>query len=235
MNKFFDKVGIEIEGGWLDVKRVHPFFKGDSSSVVPGFFHISQAGVLGNHPIYTYPVCGEINSEPLDGRTKIYKWLKNCYPDGFADATAIHMHVSFPKLSDYAKIMTEHFCDIVIERFGEFGKNEVDGKDAAAASFWKRFHGQNQWSQRGFGDIYHSSKSRAFNFRAFLGDNWGHRKYKTFEFRMMPTFEKRTTAHKGIKLYLDIIKEVLHKNSPPKDQVQNSLETLKTLPTGIPE
>jgi len=230
----FKAVGIEIEGGWKNVERVAKWFKSDSSAVVPGYQHVHnlhKGDYLINPP--KTPVSGEVNSEPYAQTGSLHSWIERAHPDGVADTCGVHIHTSFNTLTDYAKIMTETFYNRLTARMMRFGNEEVNGKDAAETSFWRRFWGFNGYSQRGFVHVLYGNKNWGVNYGAFRGDNEGLRKYKTFEMRIFPSFARAETTHKGVEAYLEVINETLNEHPPFQPEIEVALKNLKGLHSDV--
>lgn len=249
MNNLLKAIGVEIEGGWNDVSKVLKYFHSDWSTPIEGFKNIEHILPYGDYHVdnyiiervqkeISYPVHGEVASEPLPNLREVYRWVNKVHPQGFARTCGIHVHTSFHNLTQYAKIMTPHFYNLMIERMEEFGKKEVNGKDGAEENFWHRWSGKNlEYAARRFEYCtdYNQRKNNLIHYGAFVrGGNYGKFRHQTFEFRLLPSFEKAATTRKGISAYLKTIKECLTKNQPPKEEWEKSLGILKGVAPEIP-
>ena len=229
MNNPFRQIGIEIEGGWLNTERVREYFKDDYSVEIPNFV---RSGMVSPTPdcVYTY-ASGEVASPPCDTLEELFAFVDKAHPDAVNESCGIHIHTSFNTLDEYAKVMTPHFYDMLLLRMESFGLKEL-GEDGAKDAFWKRMRGELKWIQKGFyyaDDLEKAKKNLQMNYGAFRSNNLGKRKHQTFEFRILPSFEKSITTLKGVHAYLNVLGEVLNTNPPPTEQFEFSAHLLQNM------
>lgn len=128
--KYINLIGIELEGGWKNIKTSKDvIYKSDHSVEIRDYY---------------YDHIGEINSIPLQFE-QVESWIKSYCPDKVNKTCGLHVHVSFKNFSDYVRLMDNKFYDYFIECMVNWGKEQ---NFPANHLFWNRLKGKNNFCRK---------------------------------------------------------------------------------------
>lgn len=135
-----DKIGIELEGGWVAAPRGVNIIRDGSVA----FTESEQLKMPLAH-------VGELPSPPLsldkDAGTYFEKWLKVSYPHAVNQTCGMHVHMSLKNVFSYNRLMTPKFQDTVISYIGKWATREGFDK---GHPIWHRLAGNSEYCQRVF-------------------------------------------------------------------------------------
>jgi hypothetical protein len=217
--KYIDKVGIELEGGWLD----RPARIKDDISV-----QITDPPPTCNHECHC-PECfpkgslcgkkqyntGEVASNPISPRYAP-RWVRKAYPDTHNQTCGLHIHTSFKSIKDYKKLMDKKFYEFFLKRFKKWGEER---KLPSNHPFWPRLRGENRFCYEGFipeEQVQIKVKNDGNRRSNVTGKeirrthlNYCYELHRTLECRMLPMFETPELANEAIEEYIQCIEDYL--------------------------
>lgn len=207
--EFIDKIGVELEGGWIDQfpEEDPTEIYADHSVHLGGFAHI-----------------GEVASKPLS-LEEVLDWTSSHYPDGSDGTCGMHVHISTKRDEDYAKLVaTPHF----FMKFLLWGKAFTDALSKEKAGdqklFLDRLSGKNRFCalkfipmrqvnlkvKGGGNNIDSNPRYAMLNFAKGI--------HGTMENRTFPIFSKET-ALLAIKEYVEMVEKFLKERDVQKVEV----------------
>ncbi len=160
--RYIDKMGIELEGGWHN----RPAGCGSDGSV-------SVAGMQ----------TGEMVSRPIAELSDALAWMKEFYPDGTSHTCGMHVHFSFRRPSDYARLMDKPFHDFFKTEMRKFGIERA----ITNQNFWKRLDGDNTYCQDKWQPELQAKQTMKNAGVRYAHWNFCHKLHGTVECRMLPT------------------------------------------------
>jgi len=190
---FINKVGIELEGGWHQLKDT---------------LHIVHDGSVNIEAPYT----GEVVSKPLAPH-KIEEWLYFAYPDVLNETCGLHVHVSVKKPLYYAHLMELEFQTYLLEALLKWGHKTKIRKDHP---FWKRMKGENTYASFNFWPERQWNKKEHHGER-YTALNYTWARFKTVECRVLPGFKQKETALEAIFTVIDAFESFLESKKDFKD------------------
>ncbi len=187
--KFYDKVGIEIEGRWHDISEARRA-AGDWSADTTGDGSISRS-------FATAASSMEIRTNP-GTISHALKQLLALYPDETDSSCGMHVHISFADPLFCTQLMTNEFFEYFRGRFAAWG--EAQGF-LPSSNFFKRLRGENSFCQINTvaADPFNVDRYRQLNFSAWHS-------HKTLECRLLPMF--RDSRH-GVSAVLELM-DIIH-------------------------
>lgn len=189
---FINKVGLELEGGWTDIRG----------------FHLVHDGSVN----IDAPFVGEVVSKPLEP-SGIETWLFNAYPDVLNETCGLHVHVSVKNPLYYAHLMELEFQEYLIKALITWG-NKI--KIRADHPFWSRVRGENTYASFNFWPErqwdrkeHHGERYTALNY------TWA--RFQTVECRVLPGFKQKECALGAIFAVIDAFETFLETKKDFKD------------------
>ncbi|MBW6469638.1 MAG: hypothetical protein K0A90_00270 [Methanosarcinaceae archaeon] len=201
--KYINKIGIEIEGGWIH-SFILKYLKGDGSVHINNMRCYDDDDDEDEDYNEPYGYSGEVCSEPINIQEGI-EYINNYYPDEFNETCGIHFHISF-KNNKYASILTDkRFYEMFIKDFTVWGlKQKID----SSSLFWTRLNGKNQFCKNIFNPdgqiLQNDSRYTQINFCSL-------KKHNTVEFRVFPVFDKKHQTVSALKKLVSIINKFIDK------------------------
>jgi len=233
------RFGVEIEGGWKNASKITSLIKDDGSVIIPeysslysiftGRGHLTpreKAQIIKAKPSN---LCGEVASPVFNTLPQFKRWTRRVYPDATNATCGLHIHVSFPRLIDYATLMTRSFNSRFLSEINRFGENFVDKDEAMAKIYWDRFFNKNSYSLKKFcplGTLQNDAghKYRFINYGAFTYTD----RKRTFECRSFPAFNQRGLAEKAVELFLKLCEDYIAEFANPEDpEIVLNMQVLK--------
>lgn len=182
----YEKVGIEIEGYWVDLRT----------------WMARASGTLMDR--------GNADGIQHEFRTKAapptgcLEQLYDFYPDGTHSFCGMHVHVSFPHAAEVSLLACPDFIQKWKESWKQWGK---DRGLPADHHFWHRLRGSNRFcSPNGLASI--EDPMRGSRYLQLNFTSWG-KGYKTLECRMLPMFVDRADAIAAVVHLLSLYDEHL--------------------------
>lgn len=200
--KAHDRIGIEIEGRWLDLAAAR------SQASRLGLTGCGDGSV--NHSSHSSASPYEFQTVP-GTVSKAIEQLVAMYPDEADRSCGMHVHVSFESLMDVTLLCTPAFFSYFKARWTAWGdKMNIWGKgengEDPRGEFWKRLEGDNDYCQVNHntpnGNITRMDRYHQLNFSA-----WS--EHKTIECRLLPMFRKASLAVAAVKELVDIFEDFL--------------------------
>lgn len=208
MFKYIDKIGVELEGGWIE--RPEDLAVDTSVKIPPELFKC-------DHECHCY-VCmpngnacgvihtGEVRSKPYKS-WNVLKWMRDNYPDYVNHTCGMHIHLSLKSKKAYISLMEPKFYAIFLKEIEKFAEINIPKNHF----FWKRFAGAEKYCQRKF----HPNKQ--------IGDtrkeatrrtqlNYCYALHGTLENRLFPMFEDQILAIKCLRWYVKFVEVYLESN-----------------------
>lgn len=185
--RWIKTVGLELEGGWMDVNRNPTLQLGTDGSVsVPG------------RPGEASPVNGELRSGILDSRAAVSAFLHWGYPENVNGTCGLHVHIGFRNLLPFAVLANTDTQSELLKFLRGWGKTE---RIRVSHAFWKRLGGENRYCRTDPQHIqraidYSSDRYFALNFASF-------KKFRTVEIRVLPMFASVDVAERAVMAVLD--------------------------------
>ena len=203
--KHINLIGVELEGGWRSDKSRQEGWHGDGSVSVydsdDDNDHTEDCDEDCDINHRRGRVQGEFVSPPM-GLTALSKFIKDNYPDDVDDSCGMHIHFSFHKDGDYARLMTTRFYGYFLRKMSAFGKAK---HIRPSHEFWDRLAGRNTYcchnikTIRGeaedFRDLVVMQRdSRSREEERYHHLNFCKRLHNTLEVRLLPMFESSKMA-----------------------------------------
>jgi hypothetical protein len=186
-----DRVGIELEGGWV----TRP---GAAAYHIDGSVHVE-------HGTNGATVIGEMVSAPMSDWQTISDWIFASYPVAHNRSCGLHVHVSFKERRDYARLMDAKFYFYFLERMKAWG-DRVGLPESHL--FWSRLDGMNTFCQKKFiPDTQAKLKRKGTERYAQL--NYCFALHKTIECRLAPVFKQARIAVSYVMELCSIYEEYL--------------------------
>ncbi|MEK6878427.1 MAG: hypothetical protein AABY22_02405 [Nanoarchaeota archaeon] len=203
--QFIDKIGIEIEGGWVRPKPL-----------------VEEISLKQKFEISNY--IGELISKPFDNLEELFTYMEVNWPDEVTKDCGYHIHISLVNVMYYIKCMNNQFNDDFMKDFEKWGKNFP----CMNPFFWERLALKNPHCNKKFNpenQVFQKVKdhSRESIRRTLVNFSWG--LHKTIECRLLPTFREFKTAKSATKTFINFVENYLTKNSIKElDEIQDNLE-----------
>lgn len=181
--KIWDRVGIEVEGRWVDLNAAmntaHRFSMGEC-----GDGSLRPRSGYSTHEFQTH----------ADNPTMALRQLVAVYPDHTGPDCGMHVHVSFADRTMPTMLMGQGFYDYFKARWEAWGARESLHPES---EFFRRLRGMNDFCNPNFevDDPFSDDRYRQVNFLA-----WN--EHRTVEFRLLPMFHH---AHLGISAVLELL------------------------------
>jgi hypothetical protein len=174
--KAIDKVGIELEGGWV-AGHVLP---AGARRVGDGSVHVM--GQFAHH--------GEVVSAPMATMAEVEAYLTAAYPDAHNQSCGMHVHVSFKSTVDYSRLMTLAFWQYFSDRMNAWGQRV---RLPASHLFWQRLAGLNTYCQKVFRPD-EQAEARVKTSARYAQLNYCFKFHGTIECRLAPVFKQARIA-----------------------------------------
>ena len=177
--RYIHKVGVELEGGWLDDSQPQGMHGDGSVTVVA-------------------PWVGEISS-PAMLPHELPPWIAKNYCDIINASCGFHIHVSTRHHGDYARLMQEEFSTFLLSQFEAWGNKLKRLREYQP--FWQRLAGENDFCQKTFipEQQWHA---RSRSYERYTQLNYCHGVHGTLELRLLPMFPDVRDAISATKLFL---------------------------------
>lgn len=170
--KFYDKVGIEIEGRWVDSSAVSRRANEEWEADVTG-----DGSIAGS--LATRAQSREIRTKP-GTISHAVKQLLDLYPDEADYSCGMHVHVSFADPLYLTQLMTKEFFEYFRARWATWG--EAQGF-LPTSNFFRRLRGGNSYCKINTPNPnpFSVDRYRQLNFSSYSV-------HKTLECRLLPMF-----------------------------------------------
>jgi hypothetical protein len=200
--KYINKIGLEVEGGWGGERGIAPFDDLDLTAdrSIDGTMMRTDRAMTSVH-------VGEAVSEPID-REAVDEWINKYWPTEANITCGYHIHVSFRKPFWYTLCTRKSFFLHLLAKV-EAKMEEIPL--GPRHYLRRRLQGQNVFCNMDFdaaGQI-RVQERRIVNRVRYGALNFAHGLHGTMEFRLYPTFRNKKEARIFTHVYLDAINEYL--------------------------
>jgi len=218
--KFINRVGVELEGGWVDKppENIHEDISVKNNT--DGFpALVDKKGKKCQH-------WGETASPPLSLAAAL-RYIKDNYPDGSNDSCGFHVHISVRRPIDYARLMKRGFWTEFLAAVREWGEKQ---KLPLTHQFWSRLDGENRFARKLFRPLSQigitekdgrgSGPQGRETRRTLLNYCWA--MHKTLECRLFPAWETPELAQSATSFFVNFVEVYLAEKSKRKARLKNS-------------
>lgn len=191
-NLCHDKIGIEIEGRFVDLARVRRAAEAEGLSSADDC-SISRSNSATAREFRTVP--GNLHAA--------LKQLVKYYPDESDRSCGMHVHVSFKDPSYITQLAHPKFFEYFREQFKLWGQALAI---PPRHQFWARLQGRNTYCGHNIDvtDILNDDRYRQINFSSWT-------RHKTVECRMLPMFREGAWAVGAVQKLIEIYETWLNK------------------------
>lgn len=203
-------VGVELEGGWIELPK-------GVQALVP------DTSVFGNRMPAGAKHIGELPIGPVP-RDAIGPLVKANYPPKIHSTCGMHVHMSFIKLFYYHLLMVPEYQETILHYLTLWAKEQGFDENHC---IWKRLKGESEYCQKKFWPDAQASTKRKGHDRTAHGHRYTVIHYcgrpgadgkpmNTIECRVLPMMPKQSQAVSAIQRVIEVTDaciQVLHKNS----------------------
>lgn len=200
--KYINKIGLEVEGGWDGERGIAPFDDLD--------LHVDRSidgTMMRADRRMQSPHVGEAISDPID-RDAVYEWINKYWPTEANNTCGYHIHVSFLKPKYYTLCTRKTFFLLLLEKV----QQKVEEIPLGPRHYLRRrLEGGNLFCNLDFdasGQI-RIQERRIVNRVRYGALNFAHGIHGTMEFRLYPAFRSKKEAKTFTDVYIDTINEYL--------------------------
>jgi len=169
INKYIDKIGLEIEGAWYNGQP----------------YNLHTDGSVSARADHT----GESVSDPMESWRAVRDFITDNYPDEHNSSCGLHVHFSFNSLGIYSRLMDKEFHPYFTGAMKAWGEeNKI--QDTA---FWDRLNGRNQYCLSEW-RADNQAMQRTKNSPRYCHWNFCYGLHKTAECRLLPVFGSSDNA-----------------------------------------
>jgi hypothetical protein len=190
--KFHDRIGIEIEGRFLNLRRREDLAESD------GMDHCGDGSLRESTDSDAEP--HEFKTRPGNLR-EVLTTLVEYYPDETDHHCGMHVHISFTDMNNITMLNTTAFFAYFKRRWEEWGERMGLHQDS---EFFKRLRGENQYCEPNEVSRTMTGCERysQLNFSAF-------ERHKTMECRLLPMFRRSSLGIAAVKELVLIVEDYL--------------------------
>lgn len=195
-------VGVELEGGWKELPKGINLVHDGSVKIPPP---ANSLDPMTGRPLWKV-YSGELPSTPLP--VKEYPtWVRKYYPSHINDTCGLHVHYSFTCALHYSLLMVPEYPKSIVVGVQEWAEEEKLPKDHP---IWDRLAGKNTACQHLFhADLQVGAGVEKGHDRMAVGHRYTvigypYPRHTTIECRLLPGFENKEQAIRGIQRVLDI-------------------------------
>jgi hypothetical protein len=187
--RFIKQVGIELEGGWESPPPDAPI--GHDGSVKVNSYYV-----------------GEVASPPLDPK-EIDQWILRNHPHATNETCGTHVHLSFKRILDYARLADRETArKFIIRRLRNWGSNNEWGCIRSDHPFWERLSGENIYCKAlWIPQVQIPCTNKPESRRTQLNFCWG--VHGTVELRVLPGFKVPEVTLAAIKASIQAFEDYL--------------------------
>lgn len=203
------RVGVELEGGWLQLPPGLDHLDRDGSVVFPSAQVMDLNGKI-KLKVGEIPSPVLIPSSTKDNVLTLEKWMRVFYPSHVNHTCGMHVHMSFQNAFQYQQLMREDFMWTVLHYFNEWAKERVRDKSIPASHcFFERLAGKSEYCQH----VFHADEQAVRSDKRYGHFEPGHRytvihypfqRIGTVECRLLPMFATVDLALNAIRYLLSI-------------------------------
>lgn len=176
-----DKIGIELEGGWLSLPK--------------GVNLTPDGSVRVSDPQGRGLVRGEIPSPPLSP-TEWEAWVKAHYPSHVDSSCGLHVHMSFRSALVYQRLMDFNYTKALLTQLRRWA---VVAALPPQHHFYGRLKGANKYCLPFYAADVQARQTRKADCR-YAAVNYCHGIHQTMEVRVLPMFSDSDIPPNIIKL-----------------------------------
>jgi hypothetical protein len=199
MRNRINRVGIELEGGWL---KLPPNTRLAHDGSV---FRSGQPTIEVDGRRVAPAVVGELPSPPMPPGKVMEAWMRTFYPTHVDQTCGLHVHMSFRNALHYQLLMEKSYTDHIIAGLTKWGEDKALNR---AHPLWPRLRGENEYCvPRFWGDQQVKQRSKSYNHSeggrySFI--NYCHGLHSTLECRGLPMFADVDTAISAVNEVLSL-------------------------------
>lgn len=195
------RIGIELEGGWLEQPQGVKFERDGSVFKAAG-----DDGRYGrrDHPGYFF---GEVNSGIIQPAGKDM-FLRKYYPQLFDNSCGLHVHYSFRTVGQYQTLTDPAYQETLLKYMGRWAEEE---RLPAKHPIWERLEGKSLYCQKKWwpdlqiaNDKKDYDQKRPGHRYTIINACWRGGKQRTIECRLLPMLDGWQLASRAVQRVLDI-------------------------------
>lgn len=189
-----DKLGVELEGAW---------------NKIPVGSRLEHDGSVAPHKNTTdrenFPNVGEIVSKPM-APAGVGAWIKKNYPGMVNDTCGLHVHMSFPDINFYSRLMEPEYQDTIIHYLTLWAKKEgLEDKHP----IWPRLRGESEYcARKHWPDKQAQSKRKIYDRRTegnrYTIVNYCYQQHETIEIRVLPMMKDAEQAIRAVQQVVNV-------------------------------
>lgn len=226
INKYVNKVGIEIEGNWINLKGC----RGPAAISNAGIVHDGSVKFDDRYPKRFWDLCkknnsshnprtlahiGEVVSPAFNSIETATKWMMDYWPDRTNSTCGLHFHASLNDSSYYSCLMEKEFYLYLKKSLAGFATEEKLNR-----IFHERFEGKTEWAKKYCRDEFIPLK-QAFVTQKLYNDanrsrytmlNFCHGLHETVEIRVFTAHMPLKRSVNCLLWYVSVITNYLEEN-----------------------
>lgn len=210
--KFIDKIGLEIEGGWVN---------GRSDLTQDGSLRYDEFTAVSYRDDYDARTkIGElISPRPHATLEEAVNFLNKNWPDDMTARCGFHIHFSLKNIRYYGQLMNKDFFDFFMGKMREWATDYC----CSNPQFWDRIENNNRYSRTSFSPEK-QIKATAKGDHRYTHLNYCFAMHKTIECRLFPTFESAETAISALTALVNCVEGWLESNPCAIDDTSEALD-----------
>lgn len=207
------KVGIELEGGWIDVPPDVNKIIGDGSVFQRGQMipKIPDGKKLRG--------MGELPSDPMEP-AEVFDWIQENYPQVVDNTCGLHIHMSFTHRMHYQQLMIPEFQATILAEVKKWATHE---KLPDTHTLWERLAGNSPYCKHDFwpdlqAEVHEKDYDKRRRGNRYTVLNYCYGRYKTLECRLLPMFATADQAVRAVKQIIRVTNASLAATRPDRKQ-----------------
>lgn len=199
--KAHNKIGVEIEGWWLDLNATKERAQDwHMSGAHDGSLAHDNTGETQPYEFRTRPgSLGEAISQVIA-----------IYPDKCDKSAGMHVHMSFADPMDVTSLATPQFLDYFRDRWNAWGTRM---RVQPSSDFWSRLRGENEdYCAITHLDYLRGNLARSPRYHQLNFSSW--ERHKTLEMRMLPLFRDARLAVLALEEWVSIVEDFIQHVAP---------------------
>lgn len=226
MLKFINRIGLELEGGWVEVPDTTDEIHEDVSvrNGHDGFPILKKGEKACLH-------WGEIASKPVTFQGAM-TFLDANFPDDTNGSCGFHIHISVKRTIDYARLMKRDFYTQFLAEVDKWAKEE---RLLKTDPFWERLAGKNRFAKKVFRPAAQMAVTEKVGAGAgLLGTetrrtllNYCWSMHKTLECRLFPAWTDKARCKSAVKFFVEFVEGYLTEKAKRKMKLAKTYIVLK--------
>jgi hypothetical protein len=149
---------------------------------------------------------------------KVLRWVYDHNPPFVNDTCGMHVHVSFKRPLDYARLADDsNTLKYINDRLKSWGNATLLGKIRPSHPFWVRLEGGNRYCKKEWHADKQMNAHARSNFR-YTQLNFCYAEHQTLEVRTLPAFADPMLAADAVYTLVRSIEQYLREMSRPREK-----------------